>query len=442
MIEPSEQLARLRRRIAEVHERVAAKYPPKAQAPRQETASNETGARWFAEEWSRGEVVRNEFGEHFQTERLFPPHKRHGSVYVSALTELPADLFSTFAEIDIPAAPAERWAFLDTETTGLMGSLGIYAFLIGVGRITREGFRIRQFFVREYLEERSVLAALASHLRDFDLLLTYNGKTYDQPLLEARYQLADQKSPFARLAHLDLLHSSRRLWKLRLKSCRLSELEEQILGVYREGDLPGELIPYVYFEYLRSHEAQRVASIFHHNAIDILTLACLTAIVPAAFQASGAEELARLGIRRGEELLGIARWLLTAGRLERAVELFRSAVGAGLPDGLLFRTLWDIALLEKKLGRKAAAVEVLRELGGCQNRYQAFALEELAKHYERQEKDVALALEFTQAAIAAGGSPALARRKARLEKKLSNTQALHEDHDPDFRLRTSQRKHL
>src|SRR5579875_1504359 len=77
MIEPSEQLARLRRRIAEVHERVAAKYPPKAQAPRQETASNETGARWFAEEWSRGEVVRNEFGEHFQTERLFPPHKRH-----------------------------------------------------------------------------------------------------------------------------------------------------------------------------------------------------------------------------------------------------------------------------------------------------------------------------------------------------------------------------
>src|SRR5579884_2362442 len=230
--------------------------------------------------------------------------------------------------------------------------------------------------------------------------------------------MARHTSPFSRMRHVDLLHGARQLWKLRMESCRLVELEQQILGVYREGDLPGELIPYVYFEYLRSHEAQRVASIFHHNAIDILTLACLTAIVPAAFQASGAEELARLGIRRGEELLGIARWLLTAGRTEQAVELLRSAVGAGLPDGLLFRTLWDIALLEKKLGRKAAAVEVLRELGSCKNHYQARALEELAKHYERQEKDVVLALELTQAAIAAGGSPALARRKARLEKKL------------------------
>jgi uncharacterized protein YprB with RNaseH-like and TPR domain len=418
MIEPSEQLARLRQRIAEVHERVAAKYPPKVQAPRREIALKEAGAHWVAEEWSRGEVVRNEFGEHFQTERLFAPHKRHGSVYVSALTELPADLLSPLGDLGIPAAPAERWAFLDTETTGLMGGPGIYAFLIGVGRITRRGFHIRQFFVREHLEERSVLAALASHLREFDLLVTYNGKTYDQPLLEARYQLADQKSPFARLAHVDLLHSSRRLWKFRLKSCRLRELEEQILGVCREGDLPGELIPYVYFEYLRSRAAQRVASIFHHNAIDILTLACLTAIVPAAFQASGTEELARLGIRRGEELAGIAHWMLTAGQAERAVALFRLAVEAGLPDGLLFRTLWDIALLEKKLGRKAAAVEALRELGSCKNYYQARALEELAKHYERQEKDVALALELTQAAIAAGGPLALARRKARLEKKL------------------------
>ena len=90
------------------------------------------------------------------------------------------------------------------------------------------------------------------------------------------------------------------------------QLERQILGVEREGDLPGEMIPYVYFEFLRSGEAQRLVPIFHHNAIDILTLACLTAIVPSAFRCTDVNSLRALGLRRGEELLGIGRWLVAA----------------------------------------------------------------------------------------------------------------------------------
>ncbi len=148
--------------------------------------------------------------------------------------------------------PVSRWAFLDTETTGLAGGTGTYAFLIGVGRVTPEGFRVRQFFMRDYAEEASLLCALSAHLAQFDVLVTYNGKAYDQPLLETRFEWHVRARLSVPMAHLDLLLGARRLWKLRLESCRLVDLERQILGVEREGDLPGEMIPYVYFEYLRT----------------------------------------------------------------------------------------------------------------------------------------------------------------------------------------------
>ena len=316
-----------------------------------------------------------------------------------------------------------RSVLFDTETTGLAGGSGTYAFLIGVGRITFEGFSVRQFFMREYAEERSVLQALVDHLDQFDVLITYNGKSYDQPLLETRFRMTRHKPPFARLSHLDLLYGARRLWKLRLESCRLVQLEQQILGFQREGDLPGELIPYVYFEYLRSREASRLAPVFHHNAIDILTLACLTAIVPAAFRSSDLESLAKVGVRRGEELAGIARWLLAAGQTEEGLDLLKRAVNAGLPDALLFRSLLDVALLEKKLGRSHASLSVFTELAGCRNAHRVTALEELAKFYEHEERNYILALEFTNQALSFEPSDRLYQRRTRLERRLSKPRA-------------------
>jgi len=430
VLDVEQQLARLRQRIAAIDSKFAARHTSvpadsapalvsSAEADLEPLCARKKGARWFIEEWSHGEVVRNDFGEHFQTERLFARHKRHGSADIGELAELPHDLLDAVGENEIPAVPPNRWAFLDTETTGLAGGGGAYAFLIGVGRITHEGFRVRQFLMREYVEEGSLLAALESHLADFDVLITYNGKTYDQPLLEARYRTAWRKPPFARLHHLDLLHGARRLWKLRLEGCRLVQLEQEILGVEREGDLPGELIPHFYFDYLRTREAQHLVPILHHNAIDILTLACLTAIVPAAFRSTDSESLSKVGVRRGEELAGLARWLLASDENEPALELFRRAVNAGLPDPLLFRSLWDIALLEKKLKRPQAALQVFTELAGCRNEYRARALEELAKYYEHEENNCSLALEFTEQALRFDNSAALERRRARLEKRLS-----------------------
>jgi hypothetical protein len=204
------------------------------------------------------------------------------------------------------------------------------------------------------------------------------------------------------------------LWKLRVESCRLVDLENRILGVEREGDLPGEMIPYVYFEYLRTQQAFRVVPIFHHNAIDILSLACLTGIVPFAFRSPGEAPLVH-----GADLVGLARWFQDSGGREQALELMRRAVGLGLPDELLFRTLWDTAMLEKRLGRLAAALEILNDLAGSRNPYRAAALEELAKHYEHREKDHAKALELVRAAIAASDSAELRQREARLERRVA-----------------------
>ncbi|MGI8961204.1 MAG: ribonuclease H-like domain-containing protein [Bryobacteraceae bacterium] len=421
MLDTDEQLARLKRQIALISHKFSTQSakpkPPSLAAPAQ--SIHRSSARSYIEEWSEGQVVENEFGKYFQTERLFASHKTHGSADVGALADLPNDLLNILGNGEIRTAPPCRWAFLDTETTGLAGGSGTYAFLIGVGRITREGFRVRQFFMREYAEERSILAALGAYLNDFDVLITYNGKSYDQPLLETRYVMTRHKPPFARLGHLDLLHGARRLWKLRLASCRLMQLEEQILGVYREGDLAGELIPYVYFEYLRSREACRLVPIFHHNAMDILTLACLTAIVPAAFRTTDSESLARVGVRRGEDLAGIARWLISAEEHEQGLELLKRAIQAGLPDALLFRALWDTAILEKKLGRSAAALNILSELATCRNEYRVCALEEMAKHYEHEERDYVRALEFTSRALEFEQSCALRHRQARLERRLA-----------------------
>ncbi len=399
-----EQLALLRRKIA----RIDRKYAPDATpAPPREIRVLPPAA----EPWFPGEPVETPLGSHCETERLYERHRRHGSMDISNLGELPDDLLGA---LSLPACPVSRWAFLDTETTGLAGGSGTYAFLIGVGRVTLEGFRVRQFFMRDYGDEPSLLWSLARHLDSFDVLVTYNGKTFDQPLLETRYRMTRSRPPFDRLAHLDLLHGARRLWKLRLETCRLMDLENQILGVEREGDLPGEMIPYVYFEYLRTQQAFRIVPIFHHNAVDILTTACLTAIVPYAFRDPDS-----LPVRHGADLVGIARWFLKQGERERSLRLLRRAVDLGMPDHLLFRALWDIAALEKKLGNPAAALDVLTDLAASRNPFRLQALEQLAKHYERAEKNCAMALELIRTARTLSDSPEFANRQARLERRLA-----------------------
>jgi uncharacterized protein YprB with RNaseH-like and TPR domain len=405
-----EQLDLLRQKVAVIDNKYAGKYADKSDPGKTELRA----AAHSIEHIVSGSVVTTEYGSHFETEKLWERHRRHGAVDISDLHDLPLDLLDSLSDGAITSSHPSRWAFLDTETTGLAGGSGTYAFLIGVGHIEPAGFRLRQFFMRDFDEEPSLLHALAEHLAGFDVLITYNGKTYDQPLLETRFRMTRRRHPFDRMQHLDLLFGARRLWKLRLDSCRLIELENQILGVERQGDLPGELIPYYYFEYVRTRQALRLVPIFHHNAIDILSLACLTAIVPLPFRSPGETRL-----RHGADLIGLARWLLRADRQDEALDLYRRAVDLGLPDDLLFRVLWEIAGVEKRRGRDAAALAVFTDLAASRNPYRVRAFEELAKYYEHGEKNYLMALEMTRCALDLEDSPAMRRREKRLQSRIA-----------------------
>ena len=356
-----------------------------------------------AHDLTEGQEVETEAGKHWEITRSWPASYRHGTADVGALSELPAD------HLDTPSPPS-RWVFLDTETTGLAGGSGTVPFLVGVGWITPSGFELRQFFMRDHGEEASLLTGLSRLLANFDWMVTYNGRAFDQPLLETRYRLARISEPFPRLQHLDLLYNSRRLWKLRLENCRLQQLEQRILNVERHGDVEGALIPEIYFHYLHTRDATRLEPVLYHNAIDILSLACLTAIVPMAFKEPQT-------LTQATEMIGLARWLRNEGRLEEALDLMRRAIHRPLPDELLYHTLWHIAEIERKLDREPAAVALWSELSTIANPWQAKALERLAIYYEHRERNYAMALEMTLQALKVDPTEDLLRRHMRLSAK-------------------------
>ena len=399
-----EQLAFLRAKVQAIQSRDGQSAPPRSIA--------------FVEELLSGEVRETAFGQHFETEKLYPDTHRHGCVNVQDLRQLAPDLLLAVSEGAVPECHPERWAFLDTETTGLAGGSGTYAFLVGIGSIDCDGFRVRQFFMRDYSEEASQLAAVAQYLERFDVLITYNGKSYDQPLLETRFRMCRARHPFDRLRHLDLLYGARRLWKRRMENCKLTHLEHEVLGVEREGDVPGSLIPYLYFEFVRTRRAARLIPVFHHNVLDIVSLACLTAIVPEAYR-----NPETVPVRHGSDLLGLARWLVQVDRPEQALLLMERAMAIGLPDELLFPALLDAGLLRKKLGLWAEAIQNFTDLTLCRNPCRVRASEELAKYYEHRERNWAMALEMTLGALAYQDTPELRARETRLRSRMDRRPA-------------------
>ncbi len=307
--------------------------------------------------------------------------ERHGGFHFSRLEELPPSALDELSGVASPCGDPKRIAFLDTETTGLAGGTGTVAFLVGVGRLTDRGFRVRQYFMRDFGEEASMLQAVAEDLAGAELLVTYNGKSYDEPLLASRYVLARIRPPFSRLAHLDLLHGARRLWKLRFDSCRLQELEAQILGYTREGDVPGGLIPRVYFDYLRTRRPGHLHAVLHHNVLDILTLAALTAILPLRYQNRDSAVYAG-------ELVGLGRWLQARGDRSEAIPLFERAIKRMEFDRLPVSRRRDVFV-------------------------------ELAKHYEHVCNDPGRALEMALEVAMIDDADVHHRRIARLERRLT-----------------------
>jgi uncharacterized protein YprB with RNaseH-like and TPR domain len=252
---------------------------------------------------------------------------------------------------DLPrqAADPRNWLFLDTETTGLAGGTGTYAFLVGVAWWDAGGLQVEQFFMRDYTEEHALLLALAARIHQRPVLVTFNGKSFDWPLLETRYRMTRTIAVPEPVAHLDLLHPARQLWRLRLDSLRLTQLERHVLGVAdtsagwsREFDVRSELIPQIYFDYLRGGPVAPLADVFRHNQMDLRGLAALAGRVLALLDDPTAAEGDAL------ELYGLSRLLRRRGQRPRARQMYERALDASLPARVDRAARRELAALAKR----------------------------------------------------------------------------------------------
>jgi hypothetical protein len=370
------------------------------------------------EEYVDGEIRENAFGQFFLASQALPFGRPYGKLRLGDVAT--ADFSPLNVFLAGPCPSADGLVFLDTETTGLAGGTGTCAFLIGIGTVEGLRFVVRQFFLRDYPEEKAQLQALSDALAPYEGLVTFNGKTFDVPLLETRYALARMKSPFGRLLHLDALHPARRLWKLRLESCKLTDLESALLGIHRDGDVPGSEIPGIYFDYLRTGDAQGLQPVFHHNALDILTLAALTVQLARALADASTLESPL-------DLFSLSRILGATGSGEQSVSICRQALATGLPQPVESQALRHLAFQLKRQRRHELAVEAWLELTRREAPLAIEACEELAIHYEHRRGDSRTAREFVAAALerlreqspSHPHVPRFTHRLARLEKKLS-----------------------
>ncbi|MDI6726554.1 MAG: ribonuclease H-like domain-containing protein, partial [Smithellaceae bacterium] len=223
----------------------------------------------------RGEEAENHLGKFFLAQHSTEQDKQHILLRQAISGTCMDRLAMIMNDQRLPTVKIEETIFLDTETTGLSGGSGTFPFMIGLGFLRQNSFLTRQIFCRDYSEEPAALACLREEVKGKRFLVTFNGKAFDLNLLAARYIINRQENPFTGLIHLDLLHESRRLLSHRLDNHRLTNIEEQLLGIKRTGDLPGAEIPGRYFAWLSRRDPHLVKDIFKHNRLDVLSLAAL-----------------------------------------------------------------------------------------------------------------------------------------------------------------------
>lgn len=367
------------------------------------------------------------FGPCYLIERRYPFDHQHGPHPLGALREVTTELLVRLGGAPQAAAPTpDHLLFLDTETTGLAGGTGTYVFLVGLGYVTRasgtDEFVVRQYFLRDPREERAFLHALGALLDEFTTLVTFNGKSFDWPLLATRFTL--QRLPHGRRAwpHLDLLHPARRIWKHRLESCSLGSLEAAVLGVRRALDVPGFLIPELYFRYLRDGDHHPLVPILAHNETDVMTLLAL--LVHLAYLVGAPAHPAL----PGADSYGLAGLHATLGDPERSIAAYQAALADPRLPGYLQRAARSaLARALKRQRRWDDAVRVWRqgiEVEARRANPDPWAYEELAKYQEHVQRDSAAALATTEAALALLdlrgvmlNRAALLHRRARLQRK-------------------------
>lgn len=349
-------------------------------------------------------------------DRKYSPGHRHGRMSV-------ADCLPPWPRFELLGGTAGKMLFIDLETTGLAGGAGTYAFLVGCGWFDGGTFRLRQFFLADFAAERALLESLAELAIGTACIVTYNGKSFDLPLMHTRFALQRMPAPFSEAAHVDLLHPARRMWREDDVECRLTYLEQALCGHEREGDVPGFEIPSRYFHYVRTGDARPLAAVFEHNRLDIVSLAMLAARA-SQLLADGPS-----AARTPREAYGMGRLYERAGMPEEALASYRKAtmrdpqIGV---EGIRADAVRASAVLLRRLRRFELAAAAWRELFAlrdCPDAYRRDATEALAVHHEHRVRDLEAARTFALQSLRLQATPArqdaIKYRLARLDRKLS-----------------------
>lgn len=361
-----------------------------------------------------GEARETEYGELHLIDAYLEPRHHHGKAPIDRALDV---CTKRLAQLALDPALEEvdftRALFLDTETTGLAGGTGTVPFLIGIGWFEDQSMRIQQLFLPELGREAPMLHWLRERVAESSCVVSFNGKAFDWPLLRTRFILNRVPAP-PLPPHLDLLHCARRILKQRLKSVRLVELERRVLGMYREDDVSGALIPQLYFDYLDGGAVAPLAKVIEHNANDLIALAALVAQLVGHFDEVHGEDDPR-------DHLAYAKVAERSGDSVRARTFAEAAARGG---GEAVCTV-EACLLNARMARRGGDVDaeeraLLEALEAASDDPLGAAVRlALAKLYEHRRKDLGRALEHASATGMAEGDEAAQRRVARLERRLS-----------------------
>ena len=345
-------------------------------------------------EWVEGEEIVTPHGKVFMSQEAYGSGYRHGGMLLDRVMEIPTYPVSlvsrdeTLMDLDF-----SRTLFIDVETTGLAGGTGTYAFLVGVGYFERSRFVTRQFFLRDLSEEWAMLWVLGDLARRFRFLVTFNGKRFDIPLLETRFILSRMENPLKDLPNYDLLFPCRRIWRGAYEDCRLTTLESCVLGMDRQDDVPSDMIPDLYFDYLRRGDGSRVHRVFYHNRMDVLSLVTLAARIHELVHAP--ETASRSG---WIEVNSLGKLFSRKGRMGKAIECFHDALRF-CKDSREWEILKPLSLAMKREKQMDQAAAIWMEMISLDGGRELFPYEELAKFYEHQMKDHTEALSWVREAF-------------------------------------------
>jgi hypothetical protein len=371
--------------------------------------------------------IQTPFGPVAVIDRQFDAGWHLGAVRVEECDVVSPEALSalTGRPVSPRVTPRAGPVFLDLETTGLSGGAGTVAFLVGCGYFEHGAFRTRQFFLDGYAAERALLHAVAEFLGDAPFIVTYNGRTFDVPVMEMRWQFHRIEAPIGELPHVDMLPPARRLWREAddggERSCRLVALEEALLGYVRTGDVPGWEIPQRYFHFVRHGDASPLEPVLLHNRLDLVSLAAITARAQRLFELG--PEIAR----DAAECVALGRLYRRCRRGAQARDCFRQAAARwDAVHSVREDALYELATLlrrERRFNEAAAVWRELLALGHGRSRAGRDAIHALAVHHEHREKDLrtarVLAMRALQAERDPGQRDAVRHRLARLDRKLA-----------------------